>query len=323
MNKKQIIGMVVAALCFVFVGASSVLVNRVAHSPLFSSMESGTSKPFTNYIGILDISGTIQANSGTSSLFAENTGYNHDLLLSSVEDMMEDPLNEGLLLSLDTPGGTVYEADELYLKLMEYKETTGRPIYAYMHGTAASGGYYLAMAADEIYANRNTMTGSIGVIVSTYDMSALYEKLGIKEVNIASGRNKAMGSPGTPMTEEQLGIYQAYVDEAYNQFVDIIAKGRSMDREQVLPLADGRIYSASQALDLDLIDGIDGYEEYLDKIRDDFSHPITFYQPASNSLNYFSSLLGKIQSLIPKSESQILKELADSTESGVLMYYAR
>ncbi len=323
MNKKQIIGIVVAALCFVFVGVSSVLVNRAAQSPLFSSMENDISKPLTNYIGILDISGTIQANSGTSSLFAEAGGYNHDFLLSSVEDMMDDPLNKGILLSLNTPGGTVYEADELYLKLMEYKEKTGRPIYAYMHGTAASGGYYLAMAADEIYANRNTMTGSIGVIVSTYDMSALYEKLGIKEVNIASGRNKAMGSPGTPMTEEQLGIYQSYVDEAYNQFVDIIAKGRNMDREQVLPLADGRIYSASQALDLDLIDGIDGYEEYLDKISDDFSNPITFYQPADNRLNYFSSLFGKIQSLIPKSESQILKELADSTESGVLMYYAR
>lgn len=321
MNKKQIIGLIVAALCFVFVGASSVLVNHISNSSIFSSMDK-LSKPVTKYIGILDISGTIQPSENVSSLFGTSLGYNHDFLISSVEDMMADPLNQGILLSLDTPGGTVYEADELYLKLMEYKETTNRPIYAYMHGTAASGGYYLAMAADEIYANRNTMTGSIGVIVSTYDMSALYEKLGIKEVNITSGRNKAMGSMGTPMTEEQLGIFQDYVNEAYNQFVDIIVEGRDMDRERVLELADGRIYSSSQALKLDLIDGISSYEEYQERLQDKYDGRITFYEPIEE-ISYFSSLLGKLQTLLPKSEAQVLEELAGSTESGVLMYYAR
>jgi protease-4 len=271
---------------------------------------------------VLDISGTIQADSSTSSLFSESTGYDHSLLMSSVEDMMADPNNKGLLLDLDTPGGTVYEADELYLKIMEYKETTGRPVYAYMHSYAASGGYYIAMAADEIYANRNTLTGSIGVIVSTYDMSELYEKLGIKEVNITSGPNKAMGSSGTPMTDEQLSIYQAYVDEAYNQFVDVIVNGRGLSRDTVLELADGRIYSAAQALDLDLIDGICGYEDYLDSITEDFDPEITFYQP-SRETSYFSMLFSKLQTLIPKSESQVLEELADSKESGVLMYYAK
>ncbi len=322
MNKKQIIGLIVAVLCFVFVGASNVLVRRVSDKQnLLSAMEE-TSYPVSDYIGVLDISGTIQANSSSSSLFSGSTGYNHNLLMSSVDDMMEDSHNKGLLLNLDTPGGTVYEADELYLKIMEYKEKTNRPVYAYMHSYAASGGYYLAVAADEIYANRNTLTGSIGVIVSTYDMSELYAKLGIKEVNITSGRNKAMGSSGTPMTEEQLGIYQAYIDEAYNQFVDIIAAGRDMDREKVLDLADGRIYSSAQALDLDLIDGISGYEEYLSMIQEDFDKELTFYQP-SEELSCLSSLFGKLQTLIPKSESQILEELANSTESGVLMYYAK
>lgn len=321
MNKKQILGLIIAVLCFVFVGASNVLVRHVANKQDALATMKKMDKPVTDYIGVLDISGTIQASAETS-MFSATTGYNHKLLMDSVDDMMSDPRNQGLLLNLDTPGGTVYEADELYLKIMEYKKETGRPVYAYMHSYAASGGYYLAMAADEIYANRNTLTGSIGVIVSTYDMSELYAKLGIKEVNITSGKNKAMGSPGTPMTEEQLGIYQAYVDEAYNQFVDIIVKGRNLSREKVLELADGRIYSAAQALDLDLIDGISGYEDYISMITDDFNNNITFYQP-SEELSYFSMLFGKLQSLVPKSESQVLKELADSTESGVLMYYAK
>lgn len=322
MSKKQIIGLIIAVLCFVFVGASNVLVKHIANKQDVLSAVEEVSKPVTDYIGVLDISGTIQADSSSASLFSDGTGYNHDLLMSSVDEMMEDSNNQGLLLNLDTPGGTVYEADELYLKIMEYKEKTGRPVYAYMHSYAASGGYYLAMAADEIYANRNTLTGSIGVIISTYDMSGLYNKLGIKEVNIASGPNKAMGSSGTPMTDEQLDIYQAYIDEAYNQFVDIIVKGRGLSREKVLELADGRIYSAAQALELDLIDGISGYEEYISSIQDDFNEDLTFYQP-SEELSYFSMLFGKLQSLVPKSESQVLEELADSTESGVLMYYAK
>lgn len=322
MNKKQIIGLIVAVLCFVFVGASNVLVRHAAGRQEALSAIQNSSKPVTNYIGVLNIAGTIQANTDTSYLFSEATGYNHNLLMSSVDDMMNDPNNKGLLLNLNTPGGTVYEADELYLKIMEYKENTGRPVYAYMHSYAASGGYYLACAADEIFANRNTLTGSIGVIVSTYDMSELYAKLGIKEVNITSGKNKAMGSMGTPMTEEQIGIYQAYVDEAYNQFVNIVAVGRGLSREKVLELADGRIYSAAQALELDLIDGISGYEDYISMINEDFGGAITFYQP-SEELSYFSMLFNKLQTLVPKSESQILEELADSTESGVLMYYAK
>lgn len=321
MKKKQLISLIVAVICFVFVGASNILVRHISGSGLLSSLEEGTG-PIGEYIGIVNVSGTIMPNDDSSSLFG-TVGYDHNYLIDSVQTMMEDDMNTGIFLNLDTPGGTVYEADELYLKLMEYKETTGRPIYAYMNSYAASGGYYLAMAADEIYANRNTVTGSIGVIMSTYDMSALYEKLGIKEVNIASGDNKAMGSTGTAMTEEQLAIYQAYIDETYEQFVDVIEKGRNMDEATVKALADGRIYTAQQALDLNLIDGICGYEDYTEAVLEKFSGDVTYYEPANENLTYFSSLFSKLSSLVPKSDTQVLKELAESTESGVLMYYAK
>ncbi len=322
MSKKQIIGLVVAAICFVFVGASNVLVKNLSDSDTFSALEELDS-PVGEYVGILDISGTIMPNDdATSSLFG-TVGYDHNFLMATVEEMMDDSLNVGLFLNLDTPGGTVYEADELYLKIMEYKEKTGRPVYAYMNSYAASGGYYLAMTADEIYANRNTVTGSIGVIMSTYDMSALYEKLGVKEINIASGTNKAMGSSGSAMTPEQVAIYQAYVDETYEQFVDVIEKGRGMDEATVKKLADGRIYTAQQALELNLIDGISGSEEYFEAVLKNFDEDVTYYEPTNTDLSYLSMFMAKLSSLVPKSDTQVLKELAESTESGVLMYYAK
>ena len=111
-----------------------------------------------------------------------------------------------------------------YLKLKEYKETTDRPVWDYMAHYAASGGYMVSMAADRIYANPNTVTGSIGVIMSGYDLTGLYEKLGIRYVSITSGENK----DSSQLTDEQIAIYQTQVDEYYNKFIGIVSEGRSM-----------------------------------------------------------------------------------------------
>lgn len=147
--------------------------------------------------------------------------------------MKNSPYNKGILLIVDSPGGGVYESDELYLKLKDYKETTGNPIWTYMKSEACSGGYYISMASDKIFANRNCTTGSIGVIMSLVNTKDLYDKLGIKEINITSGKNKAMGSSGQDLTDEQKEILQSNVDEAYEQFVSIVADGRKMDVETV------------------------------------------------------------------------------------------
>ena len=149
----------------------------------------------------------------------------------------------GILLRVDSPGGTVYESEELYRKLVAYKEETGRPVWTYMEHYAASGGYYISAPSDKIYANPNTTTGSIGVIMSGYDMSGLYEKLGIRSVSITSGKNKDMSK----LTEEQIAIYQSSVDESFDRFVEIVADGRKMTEETVREIADGRTYTAKQA----------------------------------------------------------------------------
>ncbi len=314
-NTKKLIALAVA-VCMVALSLTGCMMMDM-HSD--NTVDLG---PAGNYIGVIEIHGEIGPSSDDTSLFGfTSTGYNHDGAMAFVDEMMVDDDNKGILLSLDTPGGTVYESDELYLKLMEYKEETGRPIYAYMHSVAASGGYYIAMAADEIYANRNTTTGSIGVIMSGMEMSELYDKLGLKEIVIASGPNKAMGSAGTPMTDEQIAIYRSHIDEAYNVFVDIIVKGRGLDENTVRTIADGRIYTAKQALELDLIDGIGLYEDYAIQILDKFDEDVEFYAPVQAEEDFMAMLLGSINEMIPKSDAEIFKEFCESNSKMVPMYY--
>ena len=237
-----------------------------------SRLFSGSEKTYeynTDYIGILHVEGTIMEEAQTSPL-AAGGGYDHEFFLERLAKMEEDPHNKGILLFINSPGGSVYASDEAYLKLEEYKEKTGRPVYTYMASEAASGGYYIAAASDKILANRNCWTGSIGVLIGTlYDVSDLLDKLGVSAVNITSGANKAMGSSVEKMTKEQKAIFQGLVDEAYDQFVGIVAKGRKMDEKVVRKLADGRIYTAKQALDNGLIDGICQYEEAKEQMKQD------------------------------------------------------
>ena len=215
MKTKQIIGLAVAGVLFIAIGVSSVLSNSISQRLLEDSVGSMLTgdyefnAPMTDYIAVVKVEGTIQQQMESTGLFAVTEGYQHTTTMEYIDRLMEDSNNKGILLYVDSPGGTVYESEELYLKLMEYKETTGRPIWDYMSHYAASGGYMTSVAADKIYANPNTVTGSIGVIMSGYDMTGLYEKLGIRYISITSGENK----DSSQMTEEQIAIYQEQVDE--------------------------------------------------------------------------------------------------------------
>lgn len=323
MKKKQIIGLVVAAALFVGVSAASVFTNTISKNLLQNSADDiinlGGSYQFNppseDYIAIVRVEGTIQEQSGGSTLEA-SSGYQHDSTMNYIDELMDDSNNKGILLYVDSPGGTVYESEELYQKLKEYKETTKRPIWDYMAHYAASGGYMVSMASDKIYANSNTTTGSIGVIMSGYDMSGLYKKLGIRYVSITSGKNK----DSSKFTDEQIAIYQDQVNEAYEEFVNIVADGRDMSVEDVKKLADGRTYTAKQAKNNGLIDEISLYPDMKDAMSKKLGTS-AFYEMESDE-GLLQSLFSKAESLVPKSEAQVLTETAKSVESGVPMYYA-
>lgn len=327
MKKKQIFGALIAVVMFVVSGFASNVVQENMQNNFqdywnesFSSLsQSVKNYPIDDFVGVINISGTIQ-DIGSSDLFSI-VEYDHQGILDFVDDMTYNPDNVGLFLNIDSPGGYTYEIVELYDKLVKYKEITGRPIYAYCNSYCCSGGYYLAATADEIYANQESIVGSIGCIMSSYDCSGLYEKLGIKEVNIASGKNKAMGSAGTPLTEEQLNIYQSIVDESYENFIDAVEDGRDMKREEIYKVADGRIYTARQAKEAGLIDGVLSYDEFSNYLSDSISFS-EYYTFGQDKKTFYSLMFEKIEQIIPKSDVQKNIELMNEYKNGGLMYYA-
>jgi protease-4 len=210
-----------------------------------------------DYIAAVYIEGIIEE---------KNNTYNQKWLLSVIDNLKYDDNNVAIALYINTPGGGVYEADEVYLSLLDYK-SAGKKIYVYMGPIAASGGYYISCAANKIYANRNTLTGSIGVISSqVYDLTELLETLGIESTTIYSGDNKNMGNINEPFTEEQQEIMQAICDECYEQFLGIVVESRKLSYEEGRKLADGRIYTAKQALSNGLIDNISNWNEMIENL---------------------------------------------------------
>lgn len=306
-SKKNIL-IALAAGVMVLVLAFSMFVGRLGGVKVETSH-----KPDKSF-AVINVIGTIQAgNEGTARI-----GYDHNATLKYIDELMEDETNTGIFLDVDSGGGTVYESDEMYLKLMEYKEKTGRPIHAYFNSTACSGAYYISCAADYISQNRNGWTGSIGVIISTTNVSELYNKLGIKEVLITSGGNKGMGSSGSEMTEEHIAIYQSLVDEAYDQFVGIVAEGRDLTEARTREIADGRIYSALQAKELGLIDEVQAYDDaisYMEEVTESKKYYKPLYQ-----LTPWEELMADMEAVMPKSDMQMAAELAANSHSGVPMY---
>ena len=240
------------------------------------------------FIAALYIEGTIQE---------ENDTYNQKWLMSTIHGLKENKKNVAIALYIDSPGGAVYQADEVYLALQDYK-TTGRPVYVYQGPMAASGGYYISCAGNKIYANRNTLTGCIGVISGTsFDLTGLFDELGIKSTTIHSGANKNMMNYNEPLTEEQQAIMQAICDECYDQFVSIVSKGRSIQYFTAQKLADGRLYTAKQALDARLIDAIDSWDNMLlDLAENELKKPgikLNTYKSPKKKHGMFDLITGK------------------------------
>lgn len=270
------------------------------------------------YVGLIHVTGTI-----TNGISKD--GYSQDWMIERIRQMKEDENNEGIFLFVDTPGGDAYATREVYDELVAYREETERPIYVYMGSMAASGGYYISSVADQIYANSETWTGSIGVRAGTfYDISALLEKYGIKTYTITSGANKDMGSMYKPMTEEQMAILQGLVDDSYERFVDAVATGRGMDKDTVRTLADGRIYTAGQALDNGLIDGIMSLEEAQTKMANDCGLYVRFedmqYRPRKTLLD---EIMGSdAVNFRSKSDLAILQNLMEDDGTISIQYLA-
>ena len=188
-------------------------------------------------VAVVDITGVISRSDPTIKL---------------IHTYRDDPSIKAIVVRIDSPGGSVAPVQEIYSELKKIE----KPIVASMGGSAASGGYYVACAADTIFANPGTLTGSIGVIMQFTQLKGLYDKVGLGHQVIKSGDFKDTGSPFRELTEQERAVLQSTVDDVYNQFVDTIfeARGNHLTRDEIVELADGRIFSGKQALDSKLLD---------------------------------------------------------------------
>lgn len=183
-----------------------------------------------------------------------------DDLVRDLKALRDNAHVRAIVIRINSPGGVVGPTQEIHDALVRLR-AAGKPVVASLSSIAASGGYYVAVAADKIYANPGTLTGSIGVIMQLATVDQLMKKVGIDYVVVKAGRYKDMGNFSRPMTPDERRVLQALLDDVHGQFIDAVAAGRKLARDQVVQFADGRVFSGTQAKALHMVDELGGLED--------------------------------------------------------------
>jgi protease-4 len=238
-RKRILIGLgVIAALLVFFLSVLFFIGRYIGRPGRFA---------YGDKIAIIEIRGVITQSSG---------------IIEELNQYQEDEGVKAIILRIDSPGGGVGPAQEIYREILKVKSK--KKVVTSMGSVAASGGYYIACASDLIIANPGTITGSIGVIMEFTNIEELFKKIGIKGVVLKSGEHKDIGSPFREMTPEEKKIIQEVIDNVHQQFVQAVAKGRKMDQEKVMQIADGRILTGEQAKQIGLVDQIGNLQDTID-----------------------------------------------------------
>lgn len=242
-------------------------------------------------IKVVDVDGVIQSNDA------------NDFVVEELKKAKEDPQIKGVILNVNSPGGSVYASERIANEIKALKEAQ-KPVYTVMREMAASGGYYISAPTDRIYASNETWTGSIGVIIQSYSLQGLFEKYGIKEQNITTGKMKDAGSQGRDMSKEEKEYFQGLVDSAFDRFVKIVSEGRGISEREVRKLADGRVYDGSQALANGLVDKIGNLDSAIGDMASENNLEDPMVIRNENVMGSFSSIFSKVTDL-KKSESDL------------------
>ena len=183
--------------------------------------------------------------------------------IRELREHADNPSIKAVVLRVNSPGGVVAPTQEIFAAIQRARKA-GKPVVATLGAVAASGGYYVATAADRIYANPGTLTGSIGVVMQMANIEGLLKKVGVEYVVVKAGSYKDVGNIARTMSPEERRMLQALLDDVYSQFVDAVAEGRGLERSEVLAFAEGRIYSGQQALALKMVDEMGGFEDAVE-----------------------------------------------------------
>lgn len=231
--KSQIRKWRVLAICFAVLAVIVIVDQQTPYSPIEKS-----------FIARVKLEGVIE---------------DDPKLYEMLGDIAKNPKAKAVIVWLNTPGGSAVGGEETYLQLRQLAEK--KPVVAVMRSVSASAGYMIALGADYVLAREGTITGSIGALVETAEFTGMAEKLGITPIIVKTGPLKAAPNPLEKATPESIRAVQNVINDFHSLFIDMVAERRGLSRQQVLPLADGRIYSGKQAAENKLIDAIGGEEE--------------------------------------------------------------
>lgn len=282
-------------------------------SPLKEKVLEGEGSP---KILIVDISGMISEKKLGASLKGKPS------MVAEVKEALQKAEKDrdivGVLVRINSPGGTVTGSDIIHHELLAFKARRKIPVHAAIVGLGTSGAYYLATAADRISAHPTAVTGSIGVIFVRFEVEGLLGKIGVAERTVKSGDKKDMLSPFRPSTPEEEKIVQGVIDRLYGRFIDVVLArpGNALTREELAPLADGRIYSADQALSKRLIDNVC----YLDQALTDLKKAAGVEQARVISYSRPDSYQGSIYASEPGASGQG-EGLFTLGDQGLEMFY--
>ena len=271
---------ILTGIFFLFLGGVSLLISSLlsngSKTDIFAKKEG---------VGIVELKGLIVSS---------------EQVLKHLTEFRNNPNVKSIILRIESPGGAVGASQEIYKEVMRTNEV--KPIVASMGSMGASGGYYAALGAENIIANPGTMTGSIGVIVKFPNLEGFFEKIGYKSEVIKSGPLKDVGASNRPMSEEERKLMQDLIDNVYGQFVRDIALARGMDEETVQGLADGRVYTGEQALEVGLIDSLGNFTDAITAAAEmgglDVRDPQLIYPKVDRKFSLFNLLTNAEQSLV-------------------------
>ena len=232
----------------------------IAGLAMVNSTIGGAASGTGDAVAIVRVEGVMLSSDDPDSIGAYSGRIIADLRSAEADDSVK-----AILLRVNSPGGTVTSAAQIHEVLVG---EISKPVIVSMAGVAASGGYYISAPADYIFARPDTTTGSLGVVLTLYNAEALIEEIGVDVVSITSGPNKTIGSMWEPLTPEQEEIFAATIDEAYDEFVQVIVDGRHLSQETVRILADGRIYTGRQAVENGLVDELGNLQDAIGKAAD-------------------------------------------------------
>ncbi len=187
-----------------------------------------------------------------------------DDVVRELKRYRENPSVRAVVVRINSPGGVVGPTQEVHEALLKLREA-GKPVVASLGAVAASGGYYIAVGADQIFANPGTLTGSIGVIMQMATFGDLMQKVGVHYVVVKAGHFKDIGNPSRPMTEEERQVVQGLLNDMHGQFIHAVARGRKLAEAEVRRFADGRVFSGVQAKALHMVDQLGGLDDAVDR----------------------------------------------------------